>query len=142
MTPRPPLQKQNTTGALPFQNQFELFFSCESLAKLDTFSKSDPQVRLYAIKNVSGPAGGPAKTIQALISQTEMVKDTSNPKFGTSIVVNYHFEEQQLMRVEVIDVDKTNAAGEVRGSDRRRQNQCSGGGKGKWSTKPVHQRGR
>jgi hypothetical protein len=37
-----------------------------------------------------------------------MIKDNLNPKFATSVIVDYYFEEVQQLRFTVVDVDKPN----------------------------------
>jgi len=79
----------------------ELFISCRGLKNLDTFSKSDPIVKLK-IQN--------EKTKQWLPSgETERVKDNLNPDFQNSINVRYFFEKHQVLRFDVLDDDGKNA---------------------------------
>ncbi len=39
------------------------------------------------------------------IGMTEIVKDNLNPNFQTTIPLYFHFEKQQYLKFEVIDVD-------------------------------------
>ena len=61
---------------------------------MDTFTKSDPQIRLYQ------------KTRQGytLVDKTEIIWDDLNPDFAKSFILDYIFEVQQTFKVEVVDV--------------------------------------
>ena len=39
------------------------------------------------------------------IGQTEIIQDSLNPKFSTPIIIDYHFEEIQVLQLEVWDED-------------------------------------
>ena len=73
----------------------ELFFSCRNLIDMDTFTKSDPQIRLYQ------------RTQQGwnLVDKTEIIWDNLNPDFAKSFTLDYIFEIQQTFKVEVVDID-------------------------------------
>jgi len=88
-------------GAIPLA-KVVLSFECKQLANLDTLSKSDPQIILYK-KEV-----GNDKWIE--FARTEMVKDNLNPKFATSVDIDYYFEQVQPLRFLVIDVDDERGA--------------------------------
>ena len=70
----------------------EFHISCTNLKKMDTFSNSDPFCVVYVNK--------------AELGRTEVIRDTQNPKFTHSFVMDYFFEEIQTVRVEVYDEDK------------------------------------
>jgi hypothetical protein len=70
----------------------EFHISCTNLKKMDTFSNSDP----FCVVYVNG----------AEIGRTEVIKDTQNPKFTKSFVLDYFFEEVQTVKVTVYDEDK------------------------------------
>ena len=72
-----------------------LFFSCKKLKDKDTFSKSDPFLRVYRLE---------AGTRQ-LLGETEVVKNNLNPDFETSFDVEYFFEKRQRFLAEVVDCD-------------------------------------
>ena len=40
------------------------------------------------------------------IGQTEVIYDNLSPEFATSLMIDYHFEEQQIILVRVLDVDE------------------------------------
>lgn len=101
------LSQHNDRGALPSgpqeqiemaSSQVELSISCYDLPNADIVTKSDPQVILYAI-DLSG------KTKLYEIGRTEMIADDLNPKFAKKILMQYHFEQIQKLRFEVIDID-------------------------------------
>ncbi|CAD8081247.1 unnamed protein product [Paramecium sonneborni] len=81
------------------QNQYseaiqklELFISCRQLDDLDTTSVSDPYVILYIKSN---------KDDWSKIGQTELIWNNLNPNFANSIIIDYHFEVQQHLKLEV-----------------------------------------
>ncbi|CAB4383829.1 unnamed protein product [Rhizophagus irregularis] len=80
-------------------SQIELKISCEKLSDLDYLSKSDPQVILLA-KDVRTQKWRPTN------QQTEIIMNDLNPKFVTSFIVDYFFEELQQFRFICVDVDK------------------------------------
>jgi hypothetical protein len=77
----------------------ELHISCRKLKNFDTFSKSDPQVRLFEFASNN-------KWVQ--IGQTETIKNNLNPNFEKVIVVTYNFEKHQKIKFEVVDDDGGN----------------------------------
>ena len=74
----------------------DLYFSCKKLIDADTFSKSDPYIKLYEIQQ-SG-------NLQ-LMGMTEVIQDNLNPDFETAIKIEYFFEKDQKMRAEIWDCD-------------------------------------
>ncbi|CAD8087146.1 unnamed protein product [Paramecium sonneborni] len=81
------------------QNQYseaiqklELFISCRQLDDLDTTTVSDPYVVLFLKSNQSN---------WSKIGQTELIWNNLNPNFATSIIIDYHFEVQQHLKLEV-----------------------------------------
>ena len=81
------------------KTEVELSISGRNLLDLDTFSKSDPLCVVYTKK--SNQIGEMWKEI----SRTECIDNNLNPDFATKILVEYLFEQQQLMRFEVYDID-------------------------------------
>ena len=77
------------------KEKIELFISCRKLKDLDTLSKSDPQVRLYE----------QVKKGWKLWGKTETIKDTLNPNFHRSFIIDYIFECVQVFKVQVVDID-------------------------------------
>ena len=72
-----------------------LFVSGRKLKDLDTFSKSDPQCRLYEKRNNNW----------VMIAQTETIQNQLNPDFNTSFTVAYYFEKVQHYKFQMVDVD-------------------------------------
>ena len=76
----------------------EFTISCRNLKDLDTFSKSDPQCKVYEKVGTKWIKRG----------RTERLKNNLNPDFKTSILMNYFFEKAQELKFVVIDGDGEN----------------------------------
>ena len=76
----------------------ELSLRCEGLADQDILSKSDPICVLF-----QAAKGNDNHWIE--IGRTECVRDNLNPEWTKKFVVNYSFEERQLVKLEVYDHD-------------------------------------
>ena len=63
---------------------------------MDTFSKSDPFCIVYKY-DVKGQA--------QMIGKTEVIHDNLNPEFVKKILVDFHFEQKEMFRIEVYDSD-------------------------------------
>ena len=75
----------------------ELSLSGKDLADMDLFSKSDPFCVLYIRDN---------KTQQWLcIDRTETIDNTLHPEWQKKFVMQYKFEERQVLKFEVYDSD-------------------------------------
>ena len=100
------MQHQNALGThmnVQFdRQQVELYFSCRKLVNLDMMSKSDPIIKVYE--------SNPKNNSWYLKDQTEVIQDNLNPDFAKSIKVDYVFEQTQLMKIEVLDIDGPNQA--------------------------------
>ncbi|CAG8737357.1 17205_t:CDS:1, partial [Cetraspora pellucida] len=77
----------------------ELRIALKNIPTLDVLSKSDPQVFLllqtsYGIWN------------EYPHCKTEIIKNNNNPRFATPLILDYHFEELQRIKLIVVDVDK------------------------------------
>ena len=81
------------------RTEVELSISGRNLLDLDTFSKSDPMCVVYSKNH------GQGGHIWKEIGRTECINNNLNPKFATKINLHYTFEQQQLMRFEVYDID-------------------------------------
>jgi len=81
----------------------ELYISARKLKNLDTFSKSDPQVRLFVQNKGQWVAAG----------KTEVIKDNLNPNFSTTFTLDFIFEIQQPLRFQVVDVDGPTSFDEI-----------------------------
>eukprot|EP01129_Flabellula_baltica_P010468 TRINITY_DN4429_c0_g1_i1.p1 TRINITY_DN4429_c0_g1~~TRINITY_DN4429_c0_g1_i1.p1 ORF type:complete len:448 (-),score=111.47 TRINITY_DN4429_c0_g1_i1:395-1738(-) len=78
-------------------SKIELAFSCRDLVNLDTLSKSDPQIWV----EMRDPRTGN----YVFLGRTEMIKNNLNPNFQTRIRVDYYFEEVQMMKFTIADID-------------------------------------
>ena len=89
----------------PLQNKtasplkIELTVSCTDLLKRDALSNSDP-VCILKVPSLEKEGEWEEK------GRTEKLKDTLNPQWVTDFVLKYRFEERQLLRFEVIDIDE------------------------------------
>lgn len=63
--------------------QVNLFISGRKLKNLDTFSKSDPQCKVYEMQNNQWRE----------IGKTEIINNNLNPNFETCFTVAYWFEK-------------------------------------------------
>lgn len=66
---------------------------------MDHSSRTDSMILLYMTIG---------KGQKQKIGRTEMVADSLNPEYVTAISLDYFFEEQQTITVEVWDVDNAN----------------------------------
>eukprot|EP01084_Bolivina_argentea_P193494 331959_1 len=83
--------------SLVLSEQLEIFLSCTNLPKLDVGSPSDPFIVVYQKMDKGN-------RFQE-IAKTEMVKDNNNPEFNKPIIIDYHFEEVQYLRLDIYDAD-------------------------------------
>ena len=86
--------KSNNVESIP--PQIELIVSCTDLLKRDKLSKSDPVCILWVKKEDTWEE----------FERTEEIKNNHNPRWETHFVLDYKFEERQLLKFEVIDVDE------------------------------------
>ncbi|EDV19303.1 uncharacterized protein TRIADDRAFT_33800 [Trichoplax adhaerens] len=77
-------------------SQVSLHISCRKLVNKDLLSKSDPMVVVY-----QQDENGYYKEF----GRTECIKDNLNPKFIKSFTMTYFFEELQMIRFHVYDID-------------------------------------
>ena len=73
----------------------ELSISCADLADMDVFSKSDPFCVLYMKDGDRW----------LLVDKTETIDNTLNPVFEKKFVLQFRFEERQMLRLSVYDRD-------------------------------------
>jgi len=96
----PPQQAANpadlAVGAA-LSEKLEIFISCRNLPKMDVNSPSDPFV---IISQKNEQTGGYLQ-----LSRTEAVDDNNNPDFTKQILMEYRFEEVQVIRLDVYDAD-------------------------------------
>lgn len=81
-------------SSLP-STQVELSIRCEDLLDEDITSKSDPTCVLFIQSSGSWHEFG----------RTEQIKDTHHPRWETKFVLDYRFEERQLLKLAVYDID-------------------------------------
>ena len=102
MTAPPPY----TSG--PFQvprpslpvTRVELSIACEDLADRDLMSKSDPVCVLF-IKSQHG---------WTELDRTERIVDTQSPNWMKKFVMDYKFEERQMLRFAIYDIDSSSSS--------------------------------
>lgn len=82
----------------PCGQEVELYFQGRQLKDLDTFSKSDPQVRVYIKEGSNSQAW-------KKVGETEVMENNLNPDWKTTIKIFYQFEVNQTIKVEVVDSD-------------------------------------
>lgn len=78
-------------------HKVELTLTCKDLADKDMFGKSDPYAVVY-IKGEKDP-------IWMKLGVTETKQNDLNPHFDKVFTINYLFERNQIIRVEVFDKD-------------------------------------
>merc|ERR1739838_381258 len=83
-------------------SEIEISVRCEGLADRDFTSKSDPTCVLY-VQRSSKPGDW------AEFGRTEQIKDSLNPRWGTKFIMDYRFEERQLLKFAVYDIDSNHA---------------------------------
>jgi len=77
----------------------ELSMTCSKLEDMDVFSKSDPFCVLY-IKDNSSRTGG-----WRCLDRTETIDNTLEPHWQKKFILQYKFEERQILRFDVYDAD-------------------------------------
>lgn len=87
------------SASLP-SSEVELTISCRNLLDCDVFSKSDPMC-VVKMKTAEFPQWRE-------IFRTEKISNSLNPDFTKKVQVQYRFEEQQILRFEVYDIDTKN----------------------------------
>ncbi|EAL73297.1 phospholipid-binding protein [Dictyostelium discoideum AX4] len=80
------------------KSKIEIRIKCKDLTSKDLLSQSDPQAIVYLKQQQRND------WIQQ--GKTEKLKNQKSPEFKQSITVDYHFEEVQLLKIVVIDIDK------------------------------------
>jgi Ca2+-dependent lipid-binding protein len=73
----------------------ELSFGCRELINLDIMTLTDPFIKIY--EQISGN--------WKLLGQTEVVFNNLNPNFSKSVKVEFYFETNQNIRIEVYHHD-------------------------------------
>ena len=73
-----------------------MFCSCEALANTDVLSKSDP----ICVLSIKGKAGEWLE-----YGRTELISDSLNPQWQKKFIMDYKFEERQMLKFAVYDMD-------------------------------------
>jgi len=104
-------------SSLP-SSSVELSLRCEKLRDLDTFSKSDPfcvvECKTLGVQNEWMEVG-----------RTECVMDTLNPVWQKKIVLDYNFEQRQMLRLRVYDLDSDSVGSKLESQDFLGVAECS-----------------
>jgi hypothetical protein len=104
-------------SSLP-SSSVELSLRCERLRDLDTFSKSDPfcvvECKTLGIQNEWMEVG-----------RTECVMDNLNPVWQKKIVLDYNFEQRQMLRLRVYDLDSDGVGSKLESQDFLGVAECS-----------------
>ena len=74
-----------------------LSFKARDLPKMDTFSHTDS----FIVVNLVNPKTGAVQRI----GNTSVMNNTENPDWPDQIVLNYVFEETQVLKIQVYDQD-------------------------------------
>ena len=90
---------QPGSNSLP-TSTVEVSVRCTNLADKDLMSKSDPICVMFMQRQ--------GKWFE--IGRTEMIKDTLNPSWEKKFIVDYSFEERQVIKFEVYDWDMDSKA--------------------------------
>lgn len=86
----------------------EIHLQANGLTNMDSFGKSDPFARLVLVD----PSGNNME-----IGRTETIQNTLDPRWATGIRADYHFEEQQLIKLEVYDEDNISARASLKNQE-------------------------
>eukprot|EP01083_Nonionella_stella_P054854 144770_1 len=86
-------------GRAVLSEQLGLFLSCTNLPKLDLMSPSDPFIVIYHKMEKDKD-----KSYEE-IAKTELIQDNPNPEFTKPIIIDYHFEEVQFIKLDIYDAD-------------------------------------
>eukprot|EP00290_Baffinella_frigidus_P005119 CAMPEP_0180130376 /NCGR_PEP_ID=MMETSP0986-20121125/7835_1 /TAXON_ID=697907 /ORGANISM="non described non described, Strain CCMP2293" /LENGTH=591 /DNA_ID=CAMNT_0022070145 /DNA_START=67 /DNA_END=1842 /DNA_ORIENTATION=- len=90
------------------KSRVQLSFECKGLKSKDTFSKSDPQMIVHQRqKDLSWQE----------VWSSEKVMNNANPAFKSKFETDYFFEEQQLFRFLLYDVDNHAKSAELNDQD-------------------------
>jgi len=85
-------------GANHLSQILRLTFGCKRLPNLDTFTRTDGMAVLYEKRG----------NMWQMLGMTEVIMDNLDPEWVKCFDVPYKFEEQQLFKVVVYDIDDFN----------------------------------
>jgi len=87
-------------GASAPATEVEISVRCEQLVNRDLTSKSDPTCVLFVQR--SGKPGDWGE-----FGRTEKIQDSLSPRWGKKFVMDYKFEERQLLKFSIYDIDSS-----------------------------------
>ncbi|KAF6031304.1 CPNE9 [Bugula neritina] len=82
-------------------SKVELTISCRNLIDADIFSKSDPMCVVFTKQFASDR--------WRELGRTETIWDNLNPDFVKKFELDYYFEEKQILKFEIYDIDSQSA---------------------------------
>ena len=85
------------------REKVEIFFKCEGLKKMDTFSKSDPRITLLEKRE--------GKMVE--LGKTEVIEGTLDPVFKQSISADFIFQTKQVICLLIEDDDGSHKFQEI-----------------------------
>jgi C2 domain len=90
-------ERPKATTLANISSLIEISISCRELRRMDTLSLSDPQCRVFELNS---------KTQKwRKIGETEVIMDTCDPDFKTTLRLPYCFERTQKLKFEIWDYD-------------------------------------
>jgi len=87
-------------GASVPATEVEISVRCEELVNRDLTSKSDPTCVLFVQRSSK-----PGDWIE--FGRTEKILDCLSPRWGRKFVMDYRFEERQVLKFSVYDIDSS-----------------------------------
>lgn len=94
----PPFQSPGQMMPLPVTT-VELSVSCNNLRDMDVMSKSDPVCVLFVKNNNRWME----------FARTEMITDSLSPSWMKKFIIDYKFEERQMLKFSIYDLDSSSA---------------------------------
>lgn len=87
-----------------------LELSAQNVRDKDLLSKSDPCAVVFVRVGPAVPGPGAARPAHRAggwqeIGRTEQIKNDLNPRWSTRIKLDYHFEQEQRIRIAIYDID-------------------------------------
>jgi len=85
--------------SLPLVTNVEVSVRCENLRDEDLMSKSDPTCILFSKDN--------KRNLWIEVGRTEKIPESLNPRWTKKFLLQYRFEERQVLRFSVYDIDSS-----------------------------------
>ena len=92
----------NIPRAPPLVSNVEVSVRCENLRDEDLLSKSDPTCVLFSKDNKS--------SLWIEFGRTEKIQESLNPRWTKKFLLPYRFEERQMFKLEVYDIDSSSGS--------------------------------